>query len=59
MTAAIALACGAMSGLGVSGVTTKPYAWPSMYITTPTVAALTTVPRNFHCCCLAGVVPSQ
>src|SRR5664280_1518628 len=55
ITAAMALACGATKALSP----VKPYVLFKIIITPPTVAAETSVPRNFHVSCLAGVVPIQ
>ena len=54
MAAAIAFACGAANCPVV-----KPYVWFNIKITPPTVAAETSVPKNFQVSCLAGVLPSQ
>ncbi len=54
ITAAIAFACGAANCPVV-----KPYVWFNIKITPPTVAAETSVPKNFQVSCLAGVLPSQ
>ena len=54
MTAAIALACGA-----ASAPDEKLYVSFNIMITPPTVAAETSVPKNFQLSCLAGVLPSQ
>ena len=51
----MALACGATKALSP----VKPYVLFKIIITPPTVAAETSVPRNFQVSCLAGVVPTQ
>ena len=59
MIFAIALACGAGSGLACSGLAAKPYTLARRSMTAVTTTADTIEPAKLDHCTLRGVAPSQ